>query len=377
VFLITAGAILGFGSAGLVYASYQRFLNGTNAGTTPVVSQPKTNPTIARTTKVPTQKAQATPTTKKQPTPATMNALPTTANVTFTFQGHNATVRTVGWSSGMMLASGSDDASVQIWDMQGNVQQVLRQGAPVLTLAWSPEGKRLVTGAANQVTFFNAQTGTILAQNGRAHALAVNSVAWTGVGMSQIVSAGADKRAVVWDNVMYKPQEMYVKHTVPILAAAWAPNGQDVATSSEGGLVRVWSAANAQDVHGYFTDAALPMPTVAFAPTGTLLAVGGSDGVVRLWNGLMCVNNGARCNDAPQRLQVSQKAVRTLGWSPDGRMLAVGTDDGLLSVFALGQQQQKLFTLQQKAAVSSLVWSPDSKQLGVAVGNAVLLMTLM
>jgi WD40 repeat protein len=371
-FLIASVAALGIG--GVSYAAYQKFSGGNSTATHTAMSTVKTKPTahVANIPKAPTKQVT------KQPAQQPTNALPTTAKTILTFQAHQQIVRTVAWSPGnIQLASGSDDTHVLVWNTLGNVQQTLNHPAPVLTLAWSPEGQRVVTGASNQVAFFNTQTGAIIARSTRQHALAVNSVAWTGQGMMQAVSASADKRAIVWNSQTYQPQIIYAKHTIAILAAAWSNNGQVVATGSQGGLVRVWNAANGQDVHGYFTDAALPMPTLAFAPTGAQLAVGGADGVVRLWNGLTCINNGVHCTDVPQRIQVSQKAVRTLAWSPDGRMLVVGTDDGLLSLFAPAQQQQHLFTLQQQASIQSLAWSPDSKQLALAVGNTVLLMMLM
>ena len=367
-FLVATGAALGLG--GVSYAAYQNFLGGNNTVTHPVAAHTRTQQPATHTVNM--QKAPTKQPTK-QPVQQPTNALPTTAKTTLTFQAHQQVVRTVAWSPGnMQLASGSDDTHVLIWNTLGDVQQTLNHPAPVLTLAWSPEGQRVVTGASNQVTFFNTQNGTVIARATREH-----GVALSGQGMMQAVSASADKRAVVWNNQTYQPQTIYARHTIAILAAAWSNNGQMVATSSQGGLVRVWTAANGQDVHGYFTDAALPMPTLAFAPVGTQLAVGGTDGIVRLWNGLVCVNNGVRCMDVPQRIQVSQKAVRTLAWSPDGRMLAVGTDDGLLSLFAFAQQQKPLFTLQQQATINSLAWSPDSKQLALAVGNTVLLMMLM
>jgi WD40 repeat protein len=362
-FLITTGVMLGLGGGGLAYAAYQKLpIAELQKALSPIQTQP-TIPSMTNTQKTPTKQAT--------------NILPTTAKTILTFQGHQQMVRTVAWSPGnMQLASGSDDTNALIWDRQGNIQQTLKHPASVRTLAWSPEGKRLVTGATNQITFFNAQTGEVLAQK-QQHTQNVNSVAWAGQGKLQIVSVGADQRAIVWDNQTYQSQITYTKHTIALLTAAWSPDGQSVASGSQGGMIRVWNAENGQDLHGYFRNSAIPLRTLAFAPIGTLLATGGDDGMVCLWNGLTCIDDGARCADVPQRIQVSQQAVRTLAWSPDGRMLAVGTDDGLLSLFAFAQQKPLLFTVQQQTAIRSLAWSPDGKQLALAVGNTAVLLMLM
>src|SRR6266705_4571567 len=104
----------------------------------------------------------------------------------------------------------------------------------------------------------------------------------------QLVSVGLDMRAIVWDTVNYRAQTIFTRHTAPIDAVTWAADGQTIASSSQGGLIRVWSAANAREVHGFYQDGTTAMRVVAFAPSGMQLAAGGDDGIVRLWNGLNC-----------------------------------------------------------------------------------------
>lgn len=360
---LAGGLILGSGGGALGYEAYAQFAS---------------NPGNTRTNNG--QQATGQKTTTQ--TPAKTAALPTNAQHLLTFSGHNQTVRAVGWSSkGTMLASGSDDTHLLIWNEAGMVLHDLRHPASVRALAWSPGGQRIVTGANNRVTFFNATSGAQLAQSAASHTQMVTGLAWAGQNQQPVVSVSADTHAVVWETTNYKALQTYALHTVAIAAVGWAADGQTVATSSQGGLVRVWNAQTLQDLHGFYQDAQIPMRALAFAPQGFQLAVGGDDGVVRLWNAQTCAAgaNAAnqQCTDEPQRLRASQKAVRALAWSPDGRTLAVGTDDGIFSLWALGMQQQPLFTKQQNAAIRSLAWSPDGKKLAMAVGNAVMIWQLM
>lgn len=303
--------------------------------------------------------------------------VPTTATTTFSFKQHQQIVRSVAWSpDGMTVASGADDTQLYIWGMNGTVRLKEQFPASVRALAWSPDGQRLVLGATNQVIFLNTARGTLLARSTHRHIAPVTSLAWTGHNLMQVVSGAMDNRAIVWDTTTYHAQQTFTRHTTAVEVVSWASDGQTIATSSHGGVIRVWNSANAQEVHGYYLDAQVPMRALAFAPTGMQLAAGGDDGIIRIWNGITCQQQmtdgfGMRCLDTPQRFHLSNSALRTLAWSPDGRFLASGGNDGLLAIWYPAQHQQPLLTAQQNGSIHSICWSPDGTQLAVAANNVV------
>ncbi|GCE17365.1 hypothetical protein KDK_11650 [Dictyobacter kobayashii] len=179
-----------------------------------------------------------------------------------------------------------------------------------------------MTGANTQVAFWNATNGKQLARSTHRHAQMVTGLAWSAQNPMQVVSVGADKRAVVWDGQQYRALLTYQAHTNAIAAVSWSTDGKTVATSSDGGAVRIWDAMKGMDIHGYYYDAQIPMRTLAFAPDGVQLAVGGDDGIVRIWHALTCTNNnGQICQDVPQRLHLANVPIRSVAWSPDARFL--------------------------------------------------------
>ena len=361
-FLLTGGLGLAVGGTGLGYAAYRSFLNGTLKTAIMRNTQPATTQT-----KVVTEKQM----------------LPTMAKPALTFTRHQAIVRTVAWSpDGTMLASGADDTQLFIWGMDGLVHHTVQHPASVHVLAWSPDGQRLVTGSATQVLFLHALTGTPLARSTHRHTAAVTGLAWSMQNPNLVVSGALDMHAIVWNTTNYQAQALFARHTAPIEAVSWAADGQTVASSSQGGVVRVWRALNAQEIHGAYQDAAIRMRTLAFSPTGMQLAVGGEDGQVRIWNGFTCQQqvSGGRgniCKDLPQRLKASNRAVRSLAWSHDTRFLATGDDDGTVAIWYPTHSQQPLFTFQQNASVHSLAWSPKDNQLVTASGNVVTVWNVM
>jgi WD40 repeat protein len=284
-----------------------------------------------------------------------------------------------------MLASGADDSQLLLWNTNGTIHQTIAHPAAVNAAAWSPDSKRLVTGSNNQVLFLNAMTGMQLALSTHHHTANVTSLAWTGKNQQlQVVSGGADNRAIVWDTTNYHSHTIFTRHTAPIESVSWAPDGQTIASSSQGGAVRVWNAANGQELHAYYLDAPIRMRALEYAPMGAMLVVGGEDGIVRFWNADTCqkqaiVNGLRQCVDVPQRVQAFKTPVRSLAWSPDGKFLAVGSNDGVFTLWYPQQSQQPLLSMpiQQNTPVHSISWAPKGNQLAVAVGNSVTLLTLM
>jgi WD40 repeat protein len=353
---LTAFALAGLGT-GLAVALAQRYLGRRTPAAVPLVT------------------STAPPTTM----PHILSATPA-----LTFASHQQTVRVIAWSpDGRYLASGGDDGLLLVWGTDGVVRQRVAYPSAVTALAWSPESERLVTGVANQVIFLTALTGTVLASFPHDHLATVISLAWTAHNQQQVVSGALDQRAIIWQTTLYQPHTVFTRHTAPIEAVSWAADGQTVASSSHGGVVRVWNAESGQEVHPLYQDAPLPMRAAAFAPTGTQLAVGGDDGIIRLWNGYACqhtgaINDSSICIDTPMRLQSSRSPIRSLAWSPDARYLASSGDDGSFSLWDPAQSQKPLLTkpVQPGSAVLSLAWSPTGNQLATASGKIIIVWNL-
>ncbi len=290
-----------------------------------------------------------------------------------TFRQHQQTVRTVTWAPDeSRVASGGNEGIAFLWKLDGTVLRTLQFNAPVRALAWSPDGAQLAAGSANIVSFFDTQTGSQLAENAGQHTASVTSLGWTDTQGSAplALSAGADKRAVVWNGQSHQPQVIFRQHTSAIEALAVLAT--TVATASFGGVVRVWSATTGQELHGYYSDSQQAFRAIAFSSLGTL-AVGSDDGILHLWSaGRICMQQihdafGLHCVDGAAHLQEYTRPIQAIAFSPDGTLLATGGDDKKLIIWSVQKKTPFLIQDQQDALVA-LAWSPSGRFLAGATG---------
>ncbi|WP_119068296.1 eIF2A-related protein [Aggregatilinea lenta] len=230
------------------------------------------------------------------------------------FTGHQEYVNSVAWSpDGTMLASGSDDMSVRLWDVaSGEEVRVLRGHEDyVNAVAFSPDGNTVASASYDGVVkLWSAATG------------------------QEIKQMEADEADVT--------------------DLAFSPDGKLLAASGLG--VLLWDVASG-DLLTTLESADLAAPYgLAFNPLGTVLAAGDNAGEIKLWD----VATGTLL----RVLQGHTDYVRSVAWSPDGTRLASGSDDTTLRVWDVTSGMQTLLLQGHTDYVRSVAWSPDGARLG-------------
>jgi eukaryotic-like serine/threonine-protein kinase len=115
-------------------------------------------------------------------------------------RGHTVIVWRVAFSAdGKLLASGSSDKTIRLWDVQTHEQLALIPvGSVVYSVAFSPDGMRLAAGCAdNTVRLIDLASRQEVAEL-RGHADYVHAVAWSPDG-TRLVSGSGDFTVRVWD----------------------------------------------------------------------------------------------------------------------------------------------------------------------------------
>jgi WD40 repeat protein len=158
------------------------------------------------------------------------------------------------------------------------------------------------------------RSGTGEAEVLRDHAARVLAVAYSPDGR-WLVTGGEDREALVFETSRFQRVHVLGGHERPIRALAFSRDGTQIATAGDEGIVRVWSIATGGLIRTIPHVA--PIWQLALSPDGTVAAVD-DQGRVALWS------FGA----LPQlHTSLTNGHTRAIAFSDDGsRLVASGTD---------------------------------------------------
>ncbi|KAI9784843.1 MAG: hypothetical protein M1839_001573, partial [Geoglossum umbratile] len=270
-----------------------------------------------------------------------------------TLEGHSGGVNSVAFSpDGKLVASGSGDNTVRLWNTVTGVQLQTLEGHSdrVYSVALSPDGKLVASGSGYKtVRLWDTVTGEQL-QTLEGHSDGVNSVAFSPDG--KLVASGSwDNTVRLWDTVTGVQLQTLEGHSNGVNSVAFSPDGKLVASGSWDKTVRLWDTVTGeqlQTLEGHSDG----VNSVAFSPDGKLVASGSGDKTVRLWD--------TSTGEQLQTLEGHSDVVSSVAFSPDGELVASGGDKTVRFWDTVtGVQLQTLEG--HSGVVSSVAFSPDGE----------------
>ncbi|KAI9432253.1 WD40 repeat-like protein [Lactarius indigo] len=203
----------------------------------------------------------------------------------------------------------------------------LNSGREVLSVAYSPDGRRIVTGSMHcTVQIWDFHIGIPLTKPLKGHMGMVTSVVFSPDGTS-VVSGSDDGTVRIWDSQTGVPiREPLKGHTGLVTSVAYSPDGAHVISGSTDMTVRMWNAQTGALVRKPLLGPTGPITSVAYSPDGRRIICGSEDTLVWMWESLTggLVGNPFEGHKGP---------VLSVTFSPDGKNIVSGSKDNTVRIW--------------------------------------------
>jgi WD40 repeat protein len=274
-------------------------------------------------------------------------------------RGHAGAVTFVAFRpGGRYVATASADKTGRLWPVEGGASfELTGHDAPLRSVAWSPDGSRVLTAAGIPEKRVNANDDTariwrttLLESLARQRTGFFHS-AFIGPAGERVVSAYDDRKARLWRVDGAGSPVVFEGHKDWIASAALSPDGKRVVTASFDGTARLFGADGAfeQELAGHTG----PVRAASFSPDGARVVTASDDGTARVWS--------ADGKGDPAVLRGHADALTSASWSPDGqRIVTTSLDDTARLWRADGTFERELRG--HGGGVYAASWSPDGKR---------------
>ncbi|KAJ5500513.1 hypothetical protein N7453_009564, partial [Penicillium expansum] len=238
------------------------------------------------------------------------------------FEGHSQKVTCVLFSSDSeWLASGSEDATIKLWQKGEGYRQLEGHSDGIKHLIFSPDNRLLASASSDKtVRLWETRTG-MASHTLEGHSTGVTLILFSSNG--RLLASCSDATTRLWNPKAGIELRSLEGHSAAVNGLAFSPDNGFIASCSIDTTILLWDlGVNSEPLA--FRGHSGPVESIAFSSDGALLVSCSEDTTIRLWK-----MSGATCiiidgNTLP---------ISRVAFSPDSQLVVSCTIDGTISLW--------------------------------------------
>lgn len=270
-----------------------------------------------------------------------------------TLKGHPNGIWSLGFHPTLpLLISGSNDSTVKLWNTQTGESIRTLQGysTGIKAIALSPDDRYLASAGDNALINLRVMGAQVPETVLAGHSSWVWSLAFTTDGRG-LISCGNDNTLKLWDVSSGQLIRTYFGHLSLVFSLSLSSDSKLIASGSEDQTVRIW------DLDSGTCLSVLPHKgrvwSVAFSPHQRILACGNQETMISLWD--------VDAQTVIHTLKGHRSLVFAIAFNPQGSIIASGSDDGSVKLWDALTGECLKTLMGHQGSIWTVAFSPNGK----------------